>query len=196
MECSPKLKDGFYWIDPNQGNPSDAMFVFCNFTRGGETCVYPDDNAASDQDFSYDMQKNDWFSRSKRGFMIGYKFVRKSQLKFLRLLSDSVHQKVELKTQRNINIEKISFRALSHANSETHLLDQQVVKSFKRNCKNDKCASESMLSTDDERMDLLPITDFKLNTSLQDNSQLDVNLNSIDTDTIYFTLHVGPVCFQ
>lgn len=34
---------GFYWIDPNQGCPDDAIRVFCNFTAEGETCIYPDE---------------------------------------------------------------------------------------------------------------------------------------------------------
>lgn len=33
---------GEYWIDPNQGCARDALKVFCNFTAGGETCLYPD----------------------------------------------------------------------------------------------------------------------------------------------------------
>ena len=34
---------GLHWIDPNQGSPKDALFVFCNFSTGGETCIYPQD---------------------------------------------------------------------------------------------------------------------------------------------------------
>lgn len=37
---------GQYWIDPNQGCTGDAIKVFCNFTAGGETCVYPDKKSA------------------------------------------------------------------------------------------------------------------------------------------------------
>lgn len=33
---------GEYWIDPNQGCARDSLRVFCNFTAGGETCLYPD----------------------------------------------------------------------------------------------------------------------------------------------------------
>lgn len=32
---------GEYWIDPNQGCARDSFKVYCNFTAGGETCVFP-----------------------------------------------------------------------------------------------------------------------------------------------------------
>lgn len=32
---------GEYWIDPNQGCSRDSFKVFCNFTKGAETCLYP-----------------------------------------------------------------------------------------------------------------------------------------------------------
>lgn len=33
---------GDFWIDPNQGCHKDSIKVYCNFTAGGETCLYPD----------------------------------------------------------------------------------------------------------------------------------------------------------
>lgn len=35
------LCTGEYWIDPNQGCARDSFKVYCNFTAGGETCLYP-----------------------------------------------------------------------------------------------------------------------------------------------------------
>lgn len=36
--CHP----GEYWVDPNQGCSRDSFKVYCNFTAGGATCVFPD----------------------------------------------------------------------------------------------------------------------------------------------------------
>lgn len=33
---------GEYWVDPNQGCSRDSFKVYCNFTAGGATCVFPD----------------------------------------------------------------------------------------------------------------------------------------------------------
>lgn len=37
----PPPTPGEYWIDPNQGCSRDSFRVYCNFTAGGETCVFP-----------------------------------------------------------------------------------------------------------------------------------------------------------
>ena len=36
------LSAGWYWIDPNLGVLDDAIYVFCNMSAGGHTCVNPD----------------------------------------------------------------------------------------------------------------------------------------------------------
>lgn len=36
------LLKGEYWIDPNQGCSRDSFKVYCNFTAGGESCIFPD----------------------------------------------------------------------------------------------------------------------------------------------------------
>lgn len=41
FECA-WFSSGEYWIDPNQGCSGDSFKVYCNFTAGGETCIYPD----------------------------------------------------------------------------------------------------------------------------------------------------------
>lgn len=38
----PPFPPGEYWVDPNQGCSRDSFKVYCNFTAGGSTCVFPD----------------------------------------------------------------------------------------------------------------------------------------------------------
>lgn len=38
----PPPPAGEYWVDPNQGCSRDSFKVYCNFTAGGATCVFPD----------------------------------------------------------------------------------------------------------------------------------------------------------
>lgn len=39
---APRPHPGEYWVDPNQGCSRDSFKVYCNFTAGGATCVFPD----------------------------------------------------------------------------------------------------------------------------------------------------------
>ena len=38
--ANPKLQNGWFWIDPNEGCKNDSVQVFCNFTTQ-ETCLFP-----------------------------------------------------------------------------------------------------------------------------------------------------------
>ena len=45
--CNPSFSEGYYWIDPNVGNPLDAVQVYC--ARPGCSCLdceTPDDSGA------------------------------------------------------------------------------------------------------------------------------------------------------
>ena len=42
------LFSGYYYIDPNEGCAKDAIYAYCSFTAGGETCISPATNNVSD----------------------------------------------------------------------------------------------------------------------------------------------------
>ncbi|KAA8580958.1 hypothetical protein FQN60_013916 [Etheostoma spectabile] len=56
----PEFPDGEYWIDPNQGCSGDSFKVYCNFTAGGETCIYPDKKSNGVSQNIFMAQRSPW----------------------------------------------------------------------------------------------------------------------------------------
>uniref|UniRef100_I3KQC5 Collagen, type XI, alpha 1b n=1 Tax=Oreochromis niloticus TaxID=8128 RepID=I3KQC5_ORENI len=84
----PDFPDGEYWIDPNQGCIGDTIKVFCNFTAGGETCIYPDKKSTGARISNWPKESpGSWFSEFKRGKIVS----QPAQLLFSFLLPPSRH---------------------------------------------------------------------------------------------------------
>lgn len=64
-------------------------------------------------------------------FQFGYKFGRKSQLKFLRLLSDSVRQNVSITTSNTLDVDEFLFRPLTWSNGENAIEKSYIQNSHK-----------------------------------------------------------------
>uniref|UniRef100_A0A4W6FZG7 Collagen, type XI, alpha 1a n=1 Tax=Lates calcarifer TaxID=8187 RepID=A0A4W6FZG7_LATCA len=96
--CHPEFPDGEYWIDPNQGCSGDSFKVYCNFTAGGETCIYPDKKSNGVRISSWPKEvPGSWFSEFKRGKILSYvdadgNSINMVQMTFLRLLTASARQ--------------------------------------------------------------------------------------------------------
>lgn len=87
--------DGYYWIDPNLGMSDDAVYVYCNMTAGGETCISPDIHSAQITQIPWRKEaeaQNDWFANLRGGFRITYESVGSVQMTFLRMLSQEGYQ--------------------------------------------------------------------------------------------------------
>jgi collagen type V/XI/XXIV/XXVII alpha len=65
-------KTGWYWIDPNLGMPDDAIYVFCNMTAGGETCLFPDIHASKMPNIPWRRANNEplYYSQLRGGFRV------------------------------------------------------------------------------------------------------------------------------
>lgn len=63
---------GWYWIDPNLGMNDDAVYVFCNMTAEGETCLFPDIHSSTMPNIPWrkENEKDDWYSNLRGGFRV------------------------------------------------------------------------------------------------------------------------------
>ncbi|MGH0154009.1 UNVERIFIED_CONTAM: hypothetical protein FKN15_040630 [Acipenser sinensis] len=87
---------GYYYVDPNQGCPLDALYVFCDFTAGGATCVSPVTSRGSGKWGPREPGAGQWFSELPTGFRFEYSGLTVVQLRFLRLHSNSASQRLSL----------------------------------------------------------------------------------------------------
>lgn len=158
--CGKRLKDGLYWIDPNQGSPHDAILAFCNFTAGGETCVKADNTHSEISDIEWPRESPPrWFSETRNGSEISYSSVGRVQLTFLRLLADKVNQKFTLISRSPVRVPP-KFRFLNWAENQEGLLRRKVkiVSVQCANTKSSKC--ESVMEFTSTEPDHLPVVDF------------------------------------
>ncbi|XP_047442374.1 collagen alpha-1(V) chain [Mugil cephalus] len=95
----PHLRDGYFYMDPNQGCPYDALKVFCNFTAGGSTCIDPL-HPLINMTWGPEMKKSTtslhWFTQQHDGYKFEYIGVDVVQLRFLRLHSHTSFQHITL----------------------------------------------------------------------------------------------------
>ncbi|TMS20042.1 Collagen alpha-2(I) chain [Larimichthys crocea] len=97
-------KVGYFYMDPNQGCPYDALKVFCNFTAGGTTCIDP---LQSQIKLSWEPEKEkskmsiQWFSQQHDENKFEYAGVDVVQLRFLRLHSHTSFQHMTVSCTAN-----------------------------------------------------------------------------------------------
>lgn len=188
----PKFKDGWYWIDPNLGMPDDAVYVFCNMTVSGETCVFPDVHSSKIINIPWRVAREDaWFSDLRGGFKITYESTGVVQMTFLRLLSSYAYQ--------NFTYTCVQSKAwfdednLNH-NKAIKLMgeDEQIfsIDTIKPNVLTDGCATKSgvpgktrtVFEVRSKKLAHLPLVDFQ---------PTDYGLPNQA-----FGFEAGPVCFK
>ncbi|CAL8399516.1 unnamed protein product [Arctogadus glacialis] len=190
----PEFPDGEYWIDPNQGCSGDSLKVFCNFTAGGETCIYPDKKSNGVKISSWPKENpGSWFSEFKRGKILSYvdsegSSINEVQMTFLRLLTASArqnftyscHQSVAWHDQAAGGYNR-ALRFLGANDEEMSYENNPYIKALSDGCATRKGYGKTVLEINTPKIDQVPIVDLMV-TDFGDPNQK-------------FGFEVGPVCF-
>ncbi|KAF7235309.1 Collagen alpha-1(V) chain [Varanus komodoensis] len=190
--CRPELPDGEYWIDPNQGCARDSFKVYCNFTAGGETCVFPSRESREVPVAAWEGETPPrWFSQFQKGSKFSYvdadgQPLGVVQLAFLRLLSLSARQNFTYRCQRSAAWHSPGGhqRALHFlgANEEDLSYDSSpFVKALEDGCAARKGPAETLLEVNTPAVAQLPL--------------LDVRVADFGEPGQKFGFAVGPACF-
>ncbi|TNN45783.1 Collagen alpha-1(V) chain [Liparis tanakae] len=192
----PDLKDGEYWIDPNQGCSRDSFKVFCNFTSGAETCLYPSKNINTVKMSSWDGETpGSWYSQFTTGSKFSYvdstgEPVGVVQLGFLRLLSVQARQNLTYHCHRSVawadrSAKNNYNRALHLQGANDEKLSYETnpyIKALVDGCSYRKGFDRTVLEVNTPQVEHLPLLDIKVSDFGENNQQ--------------FGFEVGPVCFQ
>uniref|UniRef100_A0A8C1UND0 Collagen, type XI, alpha 2 n=1 Tax=Cyprinus carpio TaxID=7962 RepID=A0A8C1UND0_CYPCA len=186
----PDLKDGEYWIDPNQGCARDSFKVYCNFTAGGETCLYP----SKAMNTWPEEKPGSWFSQFAKGSKFSYvdwsgEPVGIVQLGFLRLLSVQARQNLTYHCQRSVAWADLTSgsryqRALHFQGANDEELSYETspyIKALVDGCSYRKGLDRTVLEVNTPQVEQLPLLDIRVSDFGEDNQK--------------FGFEVGPVCF-
>jgi len=192
----PDYKDGEYWIDPNQGCSRDSFKVFCNFTNGAETCLYPSKTIDTVRMSSWENETpGSWYSQFSSGSKFSYvdssgEPVGVVQLGFLRLLSVQARQNLTYHCHRSVawadrTAKGNHKRALHLQGANDEALSYETspyVKALIDGCSYRKGFDRTVLEVNTPQVEHLPLLDIKVSDFGESNQQ--------------FGFEVGPVCFQ
>uniref|UniRef100_A0A8C8SKN8 Fibrillar collagen NC1 domain-containing protein n=1 Tax=Pelusios castaneus TaxID=367368 RepID=A0A8C8SKN8_9SAUR len=185
--CHPDLPDGEYWIDPNEGCSRDSFKVHCDFTAGGETCLFPTKETQQGE------TPQSWFSEFREGRKFSYvdadgNPVGVVQLTFLRLLSVAARQNFTYHCQHSVGWRSAGSgghqRALRlrGANEEDMSYDNSpYIKALSDGCALRKGSGRTVLEVNTPRVEQLPLLDARFPDFGQPHQK--------------FGFAVGPVCF-
>jgi len=180
--------DGYYWIDPNRGCIADAIYVFCNFTASGETCI---ESNSSNLPFKQWHKADDQDVLSLAN-LLGIERVtygsRKAQINFLRLLSVLIRQEITIDCARypavsyfsdkpeSIAVEFVGWN-YKHIGSNS----LNMIRILKDTCRESSRQSGSVVievSTSDNLKDL-PIIDIKLTSLHNENEKVGIRFGKL-----------------
>lgn len=95
----PEFESGNYWVDPNDGDIRDAIYVYCDLKKRA-TCIVP--APAKSDEISYNGNEAEiWLSEAAQGMKMTYK-ADSNQLGFLQLLSAHATQNITFHCKKTI----------------------------------------------------------------------------------------------
>jgi collagen type V/XI/XXIV/XXVII alpha len=165
----PHFENGWYWIDPNLGMVDDAIYVYCNMTAEGETCIHPDRHSAEMPNIPWrkENDKVDWFSNLRGGFRFSYETVGSVQMTFLRLLSHEATQNFTYTCMNSVawfnskteNYD-LSIRLLGENDVEIGYETAVKPTILKDGCLTGRAKSETVFEVRTKKTSFLPLIDF------------------------------------
>lgn len=186
----PDKPSGEYWVDPNAGDPNDAILVHCDMEKRA-TCIMPKPSMSEEVAFTT-QERMTWFSDiplESGGFQLTYK-ADSNQINFLQMLSS--------KASQNITYHCFNSIAYHNAKRGTHRQALQLMSwndleikhrgKFKYSVDLDECQFEkrewaqTTISVKNTKPARLPI--------------VDVAIKDIGSPRQMFKLEVGPVCYS
>uniref|UniRef100_A0A8C1GCV7 Collagen, type XI, alpha 1a n=1 Tax=Cyprinus carpio TaxID=7962 RepID=A0A8C1GCV7_CYPCA len=190
----PEFPDGEYYIDPNQGCSGDSFKVYCNFTAGGETCIFPDKKSNGVRISSWPKEvSGSWFSEFKRGKILSYvdaegNSINMVQMTFLKLLTASARQNLTYSCHQSVAWHDATtdsydraLRFLGSNDEEMSYDNNPFIKALSDGCAMRKGYGKTVLEINTPKIDQVPIIDVMF-TDFGDPNQK-------------FGFEVGPVCF-
>uniref|UniRef100_A0A3B3WR80 Fibrillar collagen NC1 domain-containing protein n=1 Tax=Poecilia mexicana TaxID=48701 RepID=A0A3B3WR80_9TELE len=192
--CHPDFPDGEYWIDPNQGCSRDSFKVYCNFTAGGESCIFPDKKSEGARLTSWVKETaGSWFSEFKRGKLLSYVDAEGNpigvvQMTFLRLLSAAARQNMTYNCYHSVawhdqeqdNYDK-AIRFLGSNDEEMSYDNNPYIRAVVDGCALKKSYEKTVLEINTPKVEQVPF--------------VDIMFNDFGGSTQKFGFEVGPVCF-
>uniref|UniRef100_A0A8C0LKH7 Fibrillar collagen NC1 domain-containing protein n=1 Tax=Canis lupus dingo TaxID=286419 RepID=A0A8C0LKH7_CANLU len=192
--CHPDFPDGEYWVDPNQGCSRDSFKVYCNFTAGGATCVFPDKKSEGARITSWPKENpGSWFSEFKRGKLLSYVDAEGNpvgvvQMTFLRLLSASANQNITYNCYQSVAWQDAAtgsydkaMRFLGSNDEEMSYDNSPYIRALVDGCATKKGYQKTVLEIDTPKVEQVPI--------------VDIMFNDFGEASQKFGFEVGPACF-
>jgi len=189
--ANPDFENGYYYIDPNQGSPVDAIEVYCDIKKQ-ETCIIPSPNTIEKKTWYVGESGHMWFGEDiEEGFPFTYK-ADAVQLTFLQLLSKQAKQTITYHCKNSVAFFEKSSGSYDKALRFMAANDLELVankpRKFRYDVTEDGCMyggekwSKTVFDFTTEKTRRLPI--------------MDVAPSDIGAESQQFGLEIGAACFS